>query len=79
MTHSGGKPHNVGDRGQRYMVTYCPTDDPDAPRKTNEKTFGYSNDMDGAEAFCQSIELHPSMFFPEIVDRSTTPHTIIVR
>ena len=65
MTHSGGKPHAVGDRGQRYEVTYF---DPDANIR---KVFGWSDTAEGAQAFARSIELHPSMQFPQIRDRTT--------
>lgn len=62
MTHSGGKPHtNVGDRGQRYAVTYY--DDGVL------KTFGWSNSLDGADRMCKSIDLNPSMSKPMIFDR----------
>ncbi len=62
MTHSGGQPHAVGDRGQRYQVTYL---DSSGARKV----FGWSDTMDGAEAFCQVINLHPSMSSPHALDR----------
>lgn len=83
MTHSGGKPHNVGDHGQRYMVTYAKSDDPDAmpdgdAPSSERKVFGWSDTLDGAEAFCRSIELHPAMFWPWVHDRSTDPPTVIV-
>ena len=62
MTHSGGKPHNVGDKGQRYAVTYYDDDGV-------LKGFGWSNDLAGAEMMCQSIDLHPCMSRPMIYDR----------
>lgn len=66
MTHSGGKPHtNVGDRGQRYEITYYD------PHTKTRKVFGWSTDLDGARAFAGSIDLHPSMEFPQIKDRET--------
>lgn len=65
MTHSGGKPHtNVGDRGQRYEVTFVWIGKT-APRVV----FGWADDHAGAEAMCRSIELHPSMMLPECRDR----------
>jgi hypothetical protein len=64
MTHSGGKPHAVGDRGQRYEVSYYD------PYSNTRKTFGWSDTIEGAQAFARSIELHPSMQFPKIRDRT---------
>ena len=63
MTHSGGKPHYVGDRGQRYEVSYR---DPDTGAR---KVFGWSDTKRGAEAMVMSITLHPSMADGEILDR----------
>lgn len=62
MTHSGGQPHNVGDKGQRYAVTYYDDDGV-------VKGFGWSATIEGAEAMCQSVDLHPSMTRPMIYDR----------
>jgi hypothetical protein len=64
MSHSGGKPHNVGDRGQRYMVTYFD------PRAGVRKTFGWSDDMEGAKAMVGCIEAHPAWQAPEVIDRT---------
>ena len=43
MTHSGGKPHtNVGDKGQRYEVTFF-------DEEVNlRRVFGWSEDYEGA-------------------------------
>lgn len=62
MTHSGGKPHNVGTgEGMRFAVTFL--------MNGERKTFGHSNTMEGCAAMLRSIELHPSMTAGEIVDR----------
>lgn len=62
MTHSGGKPHtNIGDRGQRYEVRYLDEDDV-------EHVFGWTEDPTGG-ALVKSIELHPSMHSPRVIDR----------
>lgn len=66
MTHSGGKPHTVGDRGQRYEVTYFDE------RTNTRKIFGWSDTTDGAQAMAEAIELHPSMQFPQIRDRTAS-------
>ncbi len=63
MTHSGGKPHNVGDRGQRYEVSY--RDDDDGQRKV----IGWSDDIEGAQSLCRSIRLWPGKSHPAIRDR----------
>jgi hypothetical protein len=67
MTHSGGKPHAVGDRGQRYMVTYFD------PRESKRKTFGWSDDAEGARAMGDSIDAHPAWQFPHVIDRTFCP------
>ena len=54
MTHSGGKPHAVGDRGQRYEVLYVDVD-------CRMQTFGWCDSMRVATSFCKAIRLHPSM------------------
>jgi len=67
MTWGGGKPHtNVGDRGQRYEVTY--QDGDEGPRKV----LGWSDTLDGAEGFCDAVRVHPSWRNPLIRDREST-------
>lgn len=63
MTHSGGKPHNVGDRGQRYEVTYVDS-------MGTRKVFGWSETKAGAESFVECVTAHPTWHSPEIRDRS---------
>lgn len=65
MTHSGGKPHNVGDQGQRYEVSYFDLD------TRQRKVFGWSNNLIGARVMCRSIRMHPAWEAPEIKDRKT--------
>lgn len=60
MTHSGGKPHAVGDRGQRYEVRYV-------DGNGAEKVFGWSEQY--PEGFVRSINLHPTMHSPRVIDR----------
>ena len=62
MTHSGGKPHEIGDRGQRYEVTFV---DPGGKREI----FGWSETLDGAEKMVSSIEKNPAWEDGEIRDR----------
>lgn len=61
MTWGGGKPHEVGDRGQRYEVSY--------ERDGNRRVFGWSDTLAGANAMARSIDLHPTMSNPKIKDR----------
>ena len=63
MTHSGGKPHNVGDKGQRYetRATGYP--------KAEESVIGWSNDLDGAERMASAIRKAPGCTSTTIFDR----------
>lgn len=63
MTHSGGQQHPVGDRGQRYEVSYfCPT-------ANTRKVMGWSETPEGAQQMADAIEAHPSWQFAQITDR----------
>lgn len=57
-----GKPHPVGDRGQRYEITFL---DADGVRKT----LGWTGDADGAEQMANVIRSHPTWDSPAIIDR----------
>lgn len=63
MTHSGGQPHNVGDKGQRYVVNYRESEG------GQWRCFGYSNTKEGADAMVKSIKAHPTWDSPKIIDR----------
>jgi hypothetical protein len=63
MTHSGGQPHNVGDKGQRFEVTFFD------PRANVRKVFGWSDTAEGAQAMGNSIDAHPVWQFPQVTDR----------
>jgi hypothetical protein len=63
MTHSGGKPHAVGDRGQRYEVSFY---DPEAGKR---RVMGWSNTLDGARSFMDAIDAHPVWTDPRVRDR----------
>jgi len=67
MTHSGGKPHAVGDLGQRYEVTYFDS------AANARKVLGWSETADGAQRMADSIEAHPSWQFAQIRDRMASP------
>lgn len=63
MTHSGGKPHAVGDEGQRFEVTYYdPADD-------TRKIYGWTDNNDAACQMGNAIDRHPSWCWPHVTDR----------
>ncbi|WP_439398972.1 hypothetical protein ACRQ5Q_16665 [Bradyrhizobium sp. PMVTL-01] len=64
MTHSGGKPHNVGDKGQRYEVLAngYPTDQDD-------NVIGWTETLDGAERMMSAILKAPGCTSASIFDR----------
>lgn len=66
MTIDGGKPHAVGDKGQRYEVrckgmTGCDDDEPAA--------IGWCNTLAGVKQFVRGIDAHPVWHSPFIIDR----------
>lgn len=65
MTWGGGKPHAVGDRGQRYEVRFKDAID-------LERIFGWSDTLGGAQAMFDSIKAHPTWNTPTIIDREAT-------
>lgn len=71
MTHSGGKPHAVGDRGQRYQVTFF---DESANKR---KVCGWSETAEGARSYVKGIELHPGWSVPQIWDRTIESDPLI--
>lgn len=66
MTWGGGKPHAVGYTGQRYEVSYQQHESSESGGRT---VFGWSDTLSGARRMVNSIDLHPSMFHPQIWDR----------
>lgn len=63
MTHSGGMPHEVGDRGQRFEVSFY---DPDQNKR---RTLGWSETIESARQMAAAIESHPRWQFVQILDR----------
>lgn len=61
MTHSGGKPHAVGDRGQRYEVSYF-----DGEKR---QVMGWTDDAEAARKMGDSVDKHPVWEFPQVRDR----------
>jgi len=53
----------VGDRGQKYKVTFSNRYD------DKRRTFGWSKTTEGAQSMVDSINMHPSMTSPRIIDR----------
>lgn len=63
MTHLGGKPHAVGDQGQRYEVTFL---DHDADQR---RVLGWTDDHSVALRMVSGVNAHPTWNFPWVVDR----------
>lgn len=63
MTHSGGKEHEVGDRGQRYEVGYY------SMVENKRKILGWTDTWQGAKRMEKSINLRHNMESPHIRDR----------
>lgn len=63
MTIDGGKPHAIGDRGQRYEVTFF------NPAISQRQVLGWSKTMEGAASMVAGIDAHPSWEQPQIEDR----------
>lgn len=63
MTHSGGKPHAVGDRGQRYEVraTGWPT--------AGESVIAWTDSKELADKRAESVLTAPSCTASRVVDR----------
>jgi len=63
MTHSGGKPHAVGDRGQRYEITIY---DEELQQRV---VLGWSEDELGAHRMGQAAITRPSWRDYKVRDR----------
>jgi hypothetical protein len=64
MTHSGGKPHNVGDKGQRYEILAH-----GYPKNELDNVIGWNDTLEGAEAMAAAIRKAPSCTSTKIFDR----------
>lgn len=62
-SHSCGR-FQVGDRGQRYEVTYYDTGD------DQRKVFGWTDDAESARRMCDSVEKHPEWKWAQLRDRT---------
>jgi hypothetical protein len=66
MTHSGGQPHAVGDRGQRYVVSVF-------DQGRNERiNLAYTDNADHAASMATGAELRPSWTHAWVTDRRPT-------
>ena len=63
MTHSGGKPHAVGDKGQRYEVRWEQVDKP------GERVMGWALTENGAKQMAEGFALAPYVKRTWVVDR----------
>lgn len=63
MTINGGKPHAVGDRGQRYEVTFF------NPATFQRQVLGWASTSEAAESMAEGIRAHPVWEQPQIQDR----------
>lgn len=67
MTWAGGRPHPVGDRGQRYEVSVLE----DATQK--RLTCGWTNDKSSAERMAVCLALRPGWSMGQVRDRGEKP------
>ncbi len=67
MTIDGGKPHAVGDKGQRYEVSFYD------PATNSRRVLGWCATAEGAQQMADGIEHHPSWAFPWVTDREAKP------
>lgn len=70
MTHSGGKPHKVGDQGQRYEVRAT-----GYPKK-GDNVVGWHVELEGADRMAAAIRKAPGCTSTTIYDREED-HAVI--
>jgi len=64
VTHSGGKPHtNVGDRGQRYEVSFFD------PKLNDRRILGWTDSIEDARRMADAVDAHPTWAYPHVTDR----------
>lgn len=68
MTINGGKPHAVGDRGQRFEVTFF------NPATFGRQVLGWVETREDAERIVATMSDHPVWEQFQIVDRGKTPN-----
>lgn len=67
MTINGGKPHAVGDRGQRFEVTFF------NPSTMRRQVLGWCERREAAENMAAGVRKHPAWEDPQIEDRRPEP------
>lgn len=67
MTHSGGKPHAVGDRGQRYEVTVL--DETSGERIV----LGWTNNLGAAQQMASAACRRPTWTDGQVRERQAKP------
>jgi hypothetical protein len=68
MTHSGGKPHAVGDRGQRYEITVYDEE------LQQRRVLGWAESEEAAYGMAQAAEKRPSWSKAEVNERVRRQH-----
>ncbi len=63
MTHSGGKPHQVGDRGQRFEVSFFD------PAINARRVLGWTTSVEDARRMADAVDAHPNWSYPWVTDR----------
>jgi hypothetical protein len=67
VTHSGGKPHQVGDRGQRYEISCF-------DQVSKERiVIGWTNDAETAADMRAGAEMRPTWCECQVKDRRSQP------
>lgn len=70
MTHSGGQPHAVGDKGQRYEIRAI-----GYPRGA-QSVIGWANNLEGADDMLSALCEAPGCVSVEIFDRQESKPVI---
>jgi hypothetical protein len=73
MTINGGKPHAVGDRGQRFEVTFF------NPATFKRQVLGWCETREDADKIVATMRDHPVWEQFQIEDRSKTPNDKLSR
>jgi hypothetical protein len=68
MTINGGKPHAVGDRGQRFEVTFF------NPATFKRQVLGWCETREDADKIVATMRDHPVWEQFQIVDRHEPPN-----
>lgn len=72
MTHSGGKPHNVGDKGQRFQLSAF------GYPKEEKSVIGWHSTREGINRMRDAISSAPRCQGTEVFDRETDEYFTIM-